>query len=518
MNPIAQKLPLVPTTPGVYVMRDQSNQIIYIGKAKNLRNRVSSYFRGAHDLKTTKLVSKITDFEYFVTATEHDALGLEANLIKQHKPHYNILLKDNKAFPYIKINSGTYPHLEITRKVTKGGAYFGPYFNGISARELLATLSDIFPLRTCRNMAKTPCLNLQIGRCPGVCTKTISPDDYAKTVTQVKDFLSGRNTHNARKTLQHKMENAAALEQFELAIRYRTGLELLDKLKQRTITHVAKDLNCDVFAFATKADIFAVSVLTIRGGKMIGVQNFSDRHHGIHDENEMLESFTHQYYLEHVRPPKVITPLDTTNTHRKLVTMAQENATEYLDTSIEKIQARHQFTHGATVELSQHLGLEHPPQKIECYDISHMDGTHQVASMVVFTGGEPNRKLYRRFRIRHTDGNDDFKSMAEVLTRRLNRLTPPQTCPSFAIAPDLIIVDGGKGQLSSALEVLTTLNKHIPIISLAKRNEEIFVPHTSDPIILPARSYALRLVQRIRDEAHRFAVTYHKKLREKPIK
>ena len=506
-------------------MRDSNGHVIYIGKAKSLRARLGSYFKsGSHDAKTTAMLQRVADFEYFVCANENDALGLEANLIKKHKPHYNILLKDNKSFPYIKIARGEFPYLEITRKPFRGnspfnergsapqaqrGVLFGPYFNGIWAKELLSVVQDVFTVRCCTNMAKLPCLNHQMEKCPAPCAGKINKTDYAKIIDDVKSFLRGERDGGAREILTRKMEKAAELQQFELAIRYRNGLNFLDKLKERTITQVGRDVNCDVFGFAARADVFVVAVLTVRAGKLIGVQNFANQNNSPKADDEKLQEFIAQYYLENIEPDEVVTTA-VKGYKKKLLDMAYENAHEYIETSIEKIKYKNEFTIGACKELGEILGLAHTPKKIECFDISHMGGTGTVASMVVFIDGVAEKKLYRKFRIRHGEGNNDVASMHEVLTRRLKRLGGGGD-DSFGTAPDLIILDGGKAQLSVVEEVRST-NYEIPVIAFSENNE-IFLPERKDPIALDKRSYALRLLQRIHDEAHRFALGYQTKVR-----
>lgn len=553
MTPILQKLEITPTRPGVYMMRDAGGRIIYIGKAKNLKSRLSSYFKsGSHDMKVTAMLAKVVEFDYFITATENDALALESNLIKRHSPHYNVLLKDSKSFPYIKIvePTGGYPYLEVTRKTAQGRGkketFFGPYFNGIWARDLLEVVRDIFPLRSCSDIEfrkKTPCVNSQIGRCMGLCVGKIERDDYMKIIDDVKSFLKGSSDFGAKETLTQKMEQAASLEQFELAIRYRNGLAFLDKLKERTITEVARSLNVDIFGFAVRADVFVTSVLTVRAGRLIGIQNFSEVNKGIESEEEALSSFIMQYYAHNIVPDEIIAsiPLDEVAEalgcnifspkvalKKKLLDMAKQNAEEYLGTSLEKIKYKQEFTVGACEELGKVLGMEQTPRKMECYDISHTGGEEVVASMVVFIDGVANKKLYRRFKIKHGQGNDDYLSMHEVIKRRLLRLGGADD--SFGGAPCLIVIDGGKGQLSAALaaakEVQGTYKAQenpqyigdIKFISLAEENEEIFIPEVSEPIILSKRSYALRLLQRLRDEAHRFANEFHKERRAKKIK
>ena len=478
MITISEKLSHVPEKPGVYLMRDTANHILYIGKAKNLKARLSSYFKsGSHDTKVTAMLQRVVGFDYFVCNSEKDALGLEANLIKKHKPHYNILLKDNKSFPYIRIWG---VNIEITRRINKSGKYFGPYFNGIWAGGILDTVYDIFGFR---------------GSAP---TQDV--------IENVKAFLRGEKDFGAYKVLTQKMEQAAELHQFELAIRYRNGLNFLDKLKERTITQVGRDVNCDVFNRAARADIFCVSVLTVRGGKLIGIQNFANENKAPLTDEEKLEQFVRQYYTENIEPEEIVTKAEK-GYKKKLLKMAYDNAKEYLDTSIEKIKFKNEFTLGACKELGRVLGMDIVPKKIECFDISHMDGESTVASMVVFIDGVAEKKLYRKFRIRHKEGNNDYLSMQEVLKRRLARLGTSDD--SFGTVPDLIIVDGGKGQLSAAM---TVAPKNIHICALAKREEEIFIPNQSESIILDKRSYALRLLQRIRDEAHRFANDFRKKV------
>jgi excinuclease ABC subunit C len=482
---VLEKLKLVPHTAGVYCMRDKGNHVIYIGKAKDLYKRLASYFvNKSHDQKTTAMLSRVQDFEYFVCNTENDALCLEANLIKRHKPHYNILLKDNKAFPYILV---TDTKIEITRQLNKRGKYFGPYFNGIWASGLLDTIYDIFGIRESADAA---------------------------TIQNIKSFLNGDSDFGAEELLTKKMEQASNLQQYELAIRYRNGIRFLDRLKERTITNVGRDVNCDVFGYASRADIFVVSVLTVRVGKLIGVQNFANKNDSPKIDDEKLDEFIGQYYLENVRPSEVITTAKA-GYKKRLVEMSRENAREYIEVSIEKIEHKHQFTVGACQELQKVLGLAIVPKKIECYDISHMGGEGVVASMVTFVDGNAEKKLYRKFRIRHAlgatpqDANNDPLSMFEVLTRRLKRLGG--TDDSFATAPDLIIVDGGKTQLSATISVA----KDIPVIAFGGQYDEVFVPNEKLPIALNKHSYALRLLQRIRDEAHRFAIGYQKEVYRK---
>ena len=572
MTKIQEKLSLTPAKPGVYLMRDISGSIIYIGKAKSLSARLSSYFKsGSHDTKVTAMLARVCDFDYFITKTENDALGLEANLIKKHKPHYNILLKDSKTFPYIKIVDGKFPYLEVTRKITRGGKYFGPYFNGVWAKDLLGVLCDVFPLRTCgipsfsaAKKSGMSCINNQIGRCLAPCAGKVSEEEYAKVIADVKAFLRGEREFGAREILSKKMETAAELQQFELAIRYRNGIDFLDKLKDRTITQIGRDVNCDVFACVSNGDIVVFCVMTVRAGKLIGIQNFDVMTSGVQSNEDMLGSFIMQYYENNIAPEQIVADIDLPNVvkpkaalKKRLLDMAKANAQEYLDKSVEQIKFKHEFTVGACEELarvlrgvfsslgtacgtppqplqglwssnkssaapsqkSPHVALAPALRKIECYDISHTGGEDTVASMVVFIDGVAQKKLYRRFKIKHGLGNNDVMSMREVIKRRLARVDTHDE--SFGICPDLIVLDGGKGQLSAVMDWVNNLTHpkimQTGIIALAKENEEIFVPGQSEPIVLSKRSYALRLLQRLRDEAHRFANEYHKKLRGSKI-
>ncbi|MDR0975389.1 MAG: excinuclease ABC subunit UvrC [Christensenellaceae bacterium] len=522
---LLEKLRLTPEGAGVYLMRDMSGAVIYIGKAKNLKRRLSNYFiNKVHNEKTTAMIEKIADFEYFVVKTENDALGLEANLINKHKPHYNILLKDDKSFQYIKICDDKFPYLVITRKVDKRGKYFGPYYNGIWAREVLNLIQALLRVRTCKKMPKSACLNYQIGRCSAPCENKISGEDYAKIIDNVKKFLRGESDFNAREILTQKMQIASELEQFELAIKYRTDLKFLDKLEERVITNIPRDLNLDVFGYFANASLFVASVINIRQGKMIGVQNFGFELVDEGDIEGVLENFVLQYYeknpireqivaefeLENVAEilgTKVFNP--KTSVKKQFLDTANANAKEYAEKSLEKIKFKTSFTSGACEELGVALGMAKVPHKIECYDISHLSGEDMVASMVVFVGGVAERKLYRKFNIKHGQGNNDFLSMREVLTRRLARIGDADV--SFGAAPDLIVIDGGKGQLSAVSDLIEPHG--IAVCSLAKQEEEIFLPSATESIKLSKRSFALKLLMRIRDEAHRFAITFNRSKR-----
>lgn len=537
---IKEKLKDLPLSPGVYLMLDEFQQVLYVGKAKNLRNRVKSYFLNSSTKteKTILLVQKIRDFRYIVTSTEVEALVLENNLIKQYKPYYNILLKDDKSYPYIKINmSEEYPRVEITRRLRADGSkYFGPYMLGLSISDTMELIHSIFPIRSCtgnlkKNKPSRECLNYHIGRCLGPCTGRISSEEYKDVIRKVMSFLNG-NDKEARKLLEEKLSKAVEMEEFELAIKYRDSLELLNKIIRKQSVNLPKDLNIDIFSYANNGLYGVINYTVVRGGRVVGSENAPLNEAG--EPEEVLSSYVMQFYeknpivceeiclshsitfeselqdyLSYVKGSKVNLYHPRGGARGQLTTLSLNNASEYLEKSVTKIATTEALTRGAVEQLKEYLNLPKPPKRMECYDISNISGTDKVASMVVFVNGEPAKERYRRFRIKTVQGSDDFASMREVLSRRVLEFSSGDL--SFSEIPDLIIVDGGKGQLSSAVSILdgTSIN----VVGLAKREEEIFKPYQSEPIILPRDSLALKLCQRIRDEAHRFAITYHRKLR-----
>ena len=549
---IKQKIKELPKDSGVYIMKNTQGEIIYIGKAKNLKNRVSQYFRSDKDfpVKVKAMVSNIADFSYIVTNTELEALALENNLIKKHQPYYNILLKDGKAYPYIKINlKSEFPRLEVTRTLKKDGArYFGPYIAGIRASEIIKTLCYAYPLRTCNvNITKTPkrpCLNYHLGLCSAPCAGKINKEDYNKLIGDVTAFLNGQDD-KVSKVLEQKMQNAANSEQFETAIILRDRIEMLKRLGQNTITYLNKFENIDIFAWATNGSLASIAVLMVRGGKSVGCETFHlvDVNLGM---KESIEQFIPQYYLNARVPAEIVVPCnvdevlnDWLNTQRqsglgvdgkgnvkiifpqkgeklKLLNIAQKNAELTLEKFVETEKRQYDFTLGAVEKLKDILKLEKLPRKMECYDISNISGVLSVASMVVFWNGEPDKAKYRRFRIKTVEGPNDFASMKEVLTRRFNESKKPDNKDeSFSVLPDLIVIDGGKGQLSSAYQAMLECGVNVPMVGLAKQEEELFVPNKMEPIILPRSHYSLKMLQRIRDESHRFAIMYHRSLRNK---
>ncbi len=540
MLDFTEKLKDLPSSSGVYLMLDEYGQVIYVGKAKNLKNRVRQYFfhSATKTEKTILLVEKIRDFRYIVTSSEVEALVLENNLIKQYKPYYNILLKDDKTYPYIKVRvKEDFPRIEVTRRLRADGSkYFGPYMLGLSATATMELIHSVYPIRSCNGEVKKKagareCLNYHIGRCKAPCTGRITSEEYKEIVKKVMSFLSG-NDKEARELLEAKLADAVEHEEFELAIQYRDNLELLDKLVRKQTVNLPKDFNLDIFAYASDGMYGAINYTVVRGGKVIGSENFPLNECG--EADEVLSSYVMQFYeknpvvadeiclsdditfeaelkdyLSSKRGQRVAVLTPKGGARGQLVALARNNASEYLLKSVTKIATKESLTMGAVAQLKEYLSLDVPPKRIECYDISNISGTDKVASMVVFINGEPAKERYRRFRIKTVVGSDDFASMREVLSRRRAELASGDL--SFSEKPDLIIVDGGKGQLSSAVEVMD--GSGITLVGLAKREEEIFRPHCSDPVILPRDSLALKLCQRVRDEAHRFAITYHRKLR-----
>lgn len=541
---LKEKLLSLPSTSGCYIMKDVNGNVIYVGKAKNLKRRVNSYFnRTQKNIKTENLVKNIYDFDYIVTNTEYDCLMLENNLIKKYKPHYNILLKDDKNFPYIKINlKDDYPKLEITRKLKKDNAkYFGPYFAGVSAYTILDIANFAFNLRTCstkfgnNKWQERACINYDMGLCSAPCVNKISRDDYLKQVDKAIDFLQG-NTKEVEQILTSKMQSASDNLNFELAIKIREQLQSLKRLKERYLTQFTNHENIDIVGQYFDGINACISVVILRNGKMLGCENFNLLN--VENYDEIMSQFLMQYYsFDRICPSKIYVenafdsmdsvqqwlseksqkPVSVLVTKKgnkkKLVLVAKKNAQEYLQKSLTKEQNKQKRTVLACERLQQVLKLNSVPLRMECYDISHISGTNKVASMVVFNSGEPCKAHYRKFIIKSVEGNDDFASLKETLTRRLKELSSSD--PSFSQLPNLIVIDGGKGQLSSTIDVIKSVNKNIDVISLAKKEEEVFVEDKTEPVVLKHSDIALQLLQRIRDEAHRFAITFHRQKRTK---
>lgn len=538
---VAEKLKLLPDSPGVYIMKDERGRIIYVGKAIVLKNRVRQYFQSSRSQapKVRAMVSHIADFETIMTANEVESLILEANLIKKHRPRYNIRLKDDKSYPYVKVTlQEEFPRVFITRRLVRDGArYFGPYTNVTALRDSLKLLKRLFPLRTCRKMPDRPCLEYHIKRCLAPCVDKITKEDYAAMIRAVLLFLEGR-TDDVERELEQRMQLAAEAYHFETAARLRDQLAAVRKAAERqNIVTGAGDQ--DAVGMARSAAGVCMQIFFIRGGKMIGREHFLLRGSEEERDEDILRAFLEQYYNAATFVPRevllpyavdaeeqrvierwlaekkgggkvaLLTP--QRGTKRDIVIMATGNAEKFLADEETRRSLSDDQTMGAVEELGRYLGLKKPPYRIECFDISHNQGQETVASMVVFEGGMPKKSDYRRFKIRSAEGSpDDFLSMREVTTRRYVGLTDDEL-------PNLIIIDGGKGQLSSALEIIrgTAGHKDVPVVGLAKRFELIFIEGSSEPVELPRRSASLYLVQRIRDEAHRFAITYHRNLRGK---
>ena len=538
---VAEKLKLLPDSPGVYIMKDARGKIIYVGKAIVLKNRVRQYFQSSRNQapKVRAMVSHVADFETIMTANEVESLILEANLIKKHRPRYNIRLKDDKSYPYVKVTvQEEYPRVFITRRVLRDGArYFGPYTNVTALRDSLKLLKRLFPLRTCRIMPDRPCLEYHIKRCLAPCVEKVTEEDYRAMIHAVLLFLEGR-TDDVERELEHRMDLAAEGYHFETAARLRDQLTAVRKAAERqNIVTGAGDQ--DAIGMARAAMGVCVQIFFIRGGKMIGREHFHLRGSEEESDADILRAFLEQYYNRATFVPReillphaiggmgreiierwlterrgggkvtLLTP--QRGTKHDIVVMATDNAEKFLADEETRRSLADAETMGAVEELGRRLGLKNPPYRMECFDISHNQGQETVASMVVFEGGLPKKSDYRRFKIRSAEGKpDDFLSMREVTTRRYVGLPEEEL-------PDLIIIDGGKGQLSSALEIIRNGagHKNVPVVGLAKQFELVFTEGNSEPIELPRRSQALYLIQRIRDEAHRFAVTFHRKLRGK---
>ncbi|MDD5370472.1 MAG: excinuclease ABC subunit UvrC [Anaerolineaceae bacterium] len=548
----------LPTRPGCYIMKNQAGDIIYVGKAINLRNRVRSYFHsGNGDFKTHQLVRNIAHIEWIVVGSELEALILEMNLIKKHRPRYNIRLKDDKRYPYIKVHwADPFPKVTVTRQmVDDGSRYFGPYTSVWAVHQTLDVLRRIFPYLTCdreiTGKDARPCLYYDIKLCSGPCIGAVMKKQYRQMIDDLCEFLDG-HTGPIVNRLKTEMGEAAELLQFERAAAIRNQIQAIDQVVEKQKVISSDQVDSDVIAMARADGEACVQIFFIRSGKLIGREYFILE--GAEDaaDSEVVAQFISQFYSEAATvPPQVLLPnhveeaqiiqqwlrtrrggekveilVPNQGISAELVQMAAENASETLGALRAQWQADTNRQSGALAELQQALGLATPPNRIECYDISNTQGTASVGSMVVFEQGVPAKKHYRRFNIQSVNGPDDFASMEEVLTRRLRRWQATQESPntpgakvdeSFARLPDLLIVDGGKGQLGRAVTVLERygLMDKVAVVGLAKQQEEIFFPYKPQSLVLPRHSQALYLVQRVRDEAHRFAITAHRNRRSK---
>ena len=557
---VAEKLKTLPTKPGVYQYFDTNGKIIYVGKAINLRNRVRSYFHASadHGPKTERLVAEIADLEWIITDSELEALLLESNLIKRHKPRFNIRLKDDKRYPYIKVEwQNPYPKVVTVRKMAQDGArYYGPFTNAGAVYQTLDTLRRIFPYLTCDReiTGKDPraCLYYDIKLCNGPCIGAVTQAEYRATLDELCHFLEGKSDE-VLIDFERKMSGAAEAMQFERAAAYRDQLKSLRHIVERQKVISSAQNDQDVLAFARDKGDACVQIFLIRQGKLIGREYFVLEGAEDEDTRQVMAEFLTQFYDDAAYvPPEVVLPVEieaqeagiiaqflkqkrgaqvTLNVPKEgpsadLVKLAADNALETLTALKAQWDADSHRAEQALRELADGISLNALPARIECFDISNTQGTNTVASMVVFVNGIPRKSDYRKFNIKTVEGPNDFESMREALTRRFRRYFDAKAAehqpgqkidPSFAVLPDLLIIDGGKGQLGVAIDVLKGLELfgQVPVCGLAKQQEEIFLPGRPDSILLPRQSQGLYLVQRVRDEAHRFAITAHRAKRAK---
>lgn len=546
---LKQTLKLLPELPGCYIYYNKDNEIIYVGKAKILKRRVKSYFNKKHDsVKVQVLVSQIDRLEYIITNTEVEALILESHLIKKHKPRYNILLKDDKKYPYFLVTDEDFPRISVVRKKNinpEKGRYYGPYTDVRAMYSTLDFLKKIFPLKQCKSpkFKDRPCLYYQIGRCMAPCQNLVTSEEYKNIVHQAELFLAGKQTELMNQLMEQIQKYSDTL-QFEKAARLRDSyLDLKKTLEKQKVVYENTKLNEDVISLMAEDGIFAIVILMVREGRLIDKKDFVYEVEE-EDRTEFFATFFKEYYstlslefpdkvisneleavgekalyeewLEILAGKKVKISYGKSAQGKELQSLADKNAKVVLDNAklAKMSKIRDDFNEIGSY-LAEKLRLKNFPHRIECYDISHIQGTNTVASMVTFINGLSKKSEYKKFKIKTTEGKpDDFLSMKEVLTRRLSHLGEKNWDK-----PDLMIIDGGKGQLSSVMEIIKELGvEGIDVVSLAKRNEEVFLPKQSEPVILPRNSSALFLFQRIRDEAHRFAITYHRNLRSKALK
>lgn len=547
---IKKQIKLMPKLPGCYQYFDKNGEIIYIGKAKNLYNRVNSYFVGdkKDSPKLQVMVPQIVKVECIVVNTEVEALILESELIKKYKPKYNILLKDDKKFPYFLITDEEYPRITVVRKANKNmqkGKYFGPYTDSRAMYCTLETLGKIFPLKKCKTpkFKSRPCLYYDIGQCSAPCQKLITSKDYKKILKDVELFLSGRQGE-LLKALENEMKKASDNLEFEKAARYRDSYNDIKKTmeKQKVVSENTR-INQDFVGIVKSDSLYCATILQVRQGRLINKKDFTFSHLAnsqVNDINEIVQAVLREYYgiiTDTEIPSKITlgTKLDDIELYEKwlsarlgktvsineaksqrdkeMLTMAQNTAEFNLEQAkLKELTIIQNDYNEVGTYLMEKLNLKKFPHTIECYDISHIQGTNTVASGVYFENGMPKKSKYRKYKLRTLEKGevDDFKSMREILKRRFKRIKSGEIQP-----PDLIIIDGGKGQLSSVIEVMKEMGLNLDIVSLAKREEEVFLPNKTQPVIFALNSPALHLFQRIRDEAHRFAITFHRQLRSK---
>lgn len=557
MFDIPAELKKLPESPGVYIMRDKTDDIIYVGKAKILKNRVRQYFQNSanHSLKVKQMVSNIDHFEYIVTGSEVEALILENNLIKKHNPKYNILLKDDKTYPYIKVTTNEmFPRVFVTRKLLKDkNKYFGPFTNSSAVKENIALIDKIWQVRRCskifpRDIGKgRPCLNYHIGQCKAVCTGKVSEEEYNKMIGEILDFLGGK-TENVVKSLTSKMLKYSAEMEFEKAAEVRDTIESIKILNQKQIIENLHIDDRDVIGFARGIRECIMQIFFIRGGKITGREHFMlEECEGVEDK-ELMTQFVQQFYsgtpfipkevilqceiddfdlisqwLSEQKGQRVNVLVPQKGERKSLVLMAQNNAKIVLDKFGAEIRREHKRTKGALEEIQKALNIDFELNRIESYDISNTQGFESVASMVVFENGLPKRSDYRKFKIKTIIGPDDYGSMEEVITRRFTRYINETSGDEnvkkagFDKKPDMIFLDGGKGQISAVQKALTNLNLYVPVCGMVKddRHRTRALMYNGEEIELPYTSGGFKLLTRMQDEVHRFAIEYHRKLREK---
>ncbi|HEY8745202.1 MAG TPA: excinuclease ABC subunit UvrC [Chloroflexota bacterium] len=561
---LAQRLADLPNKPGIYLMKNADGETIYVGKAAVLRNRVRSYFQSPDGLapRTRSMVSHVVDLEYIVTKSEMEALLLESNYIKQYHPRYNVRLRDDKQYAYIRVSlQEDFPRVQRVRQIAKDGArYFGPYANAKSVSETLALIKRLFPYRSCDLPLAVgaidpnfrACLELHINRCVGPCNATCSQEEYLATISQVCLFLEGKQEQVLRQ-LEQQMGAAAEAEQFEQAARIRDQIKAVERVveRQRAVSVAQEDQ--DALGLARDASGACIEIMQARQGKVVGSDHFQVDAAPDTSDGEVLAAFLLQYYDKAADlPPEILLPAEPDDratielwlrslergkphlivpkrgSKQAFVAMAGENAQQALGEERAQWLASKQRTVEAAGALGAALELPRFPHRIECYDNSNIQGSNPVAAMVVFVDGQPAKGEYRKFKIKTVEGADDFRSMSEVLRRRFSRAlrteqhtggegSDESVDTGWAALPDLVIVDGGKGQLSAAVTTFTELGllDRIPLVALAKQQEEIFLPDRDEPVILPRTSPSLHLVQRIRDETHRFALTFHRQQRQR---
>ncbi len=554
-NRLSKQLATLPDSPGVYLFKDTDDRIVYVGKGRSLRKRVRSYFTKSHaDARVRLMISHIADLDFYVTDSEVESLILEVNLIKQHRPPYNINYRDDKSYPYIAIDlDSDYPCVRWTReRHKKGTRYFGPYTNAKAVRETVATLRKIFPIRSCRGVEPgkstgCPCLDYHIERCLGPCIGAVTPEDYGTMIDQIVSFLDGKQ-EKVISRLRTEMGRASAATEYERAAMLRNRIRAAEHVRERQKIVSESRLDQDIIAVAIEDEIVCAQLFAVREGKIVSTEEFI-LSRGIEDaRSEVIAGFLKTYYLSagHI-PARILLPIVPVDDEvlgewlgrlrgrsvrfevprrgakKQLVEMAYHNAELALSRYKAKTHYEEERANRALAALQRELGLAKPPMRIECFDISQIAGTSAVGSMVVFVAGTAKPSAYKRFRIRAVRGQNDFEMMKQVVSRRLARLADIDP-RKFGERPDLVIVDGGKPQLSAALEAMATAAAaseaaigvgDIPLAALAKREEEVFLPGREEPVRLAAGSDELHLIQRVRDEAHRFALAYHRNLRGK---